>query len=118
MKRLHVINLEKMGGAEKIFLQFLHNATAGSDSILCISNKIGPEIASELGDTPVLFANRIINDRALKYPVFLRKSALLRKIERQRADLVIFGTLCPIWRVRYAIAKRFITIMAALGVSR
>ncbi|MBD8454807.1 glycosyltransferase [Serratia rubidaea] len=95
MKRLHVINLEKMGGAEKIFLQFLHNATAGSDSILCISNKIGPEIASELGDTPVLFANRIINDRALKYPVFLRKSALLRKIERQRADLVIFWDFVP-----------------------
>ncbi|AKG68949.1 lipopolysaccharide biosynthesis protein [Serratia fonticola] len=95
MKRLHVINLEKMGGAEKIFLQFLTNATSGSDSVLCISNKIGPEIARELGNTPLTFANRIIPNSKLKYPVFLRKAALLRKIERQRADLVIFWDFVP-----------------------
>ncbi|VTR18949.1 Uncharacterised protein [Serratia fonticola] len=95
MKRLHVINLEKMGGAEKIFLQFLTNATSGSDSVLCISNKIGPEIARELGNTPLTFANRIIPNSKLKYPVFLRKAALLRKIERQRARFGHFLGLRP-----------------------
>ncbi|MEL5361889.1 glycosyltransferase [Serratia ureilytica] len=95
MKRLHVINLEKMGGAEKIFLQFLANTTSGSDSILCISNKIGAEIAHELGDTPLTFANRIVSGSSLKYPVFMRKAALLRKIERQQANLVIFWDFVP-----------------------
>lgn len=95
MKRLHVINLEKMGGAEKIFLQFLANTTSGSDSILCISHKIGAEIARELGDTPLIFANRIVSGSPLKYPVFMRKAALLRKIERQQADLVIFWDFVP-----------------------
>lgn len=95
MKRLHVINLEKMGGAEKIFLQFLTNTTSGSDSVLCISNHIGPEIARELGKTPLIFANRIIPNSTLKYPVFMRKAALLRKIERQQADLVIFWDFVP-----------------------
>lgn len=95
MKRLHVINLDKMGGAEKIFLQFLTNSTSGRDSILCISNKVGAEIARELGDTPFLFANRIVQSRKLKYPVFMRKAALLRKIEQQRADLVIFWDFVP-----------------------
>lgn len=95
MKRLHVINLEKMGGAEKIFLQFLANTTSGSDNILCIGNKIGPEIARELGNTPLTFANRIFRSSTLKYPVFMRKAALLRQIEHQQADLVIFWDFVP-----------------------
>ncbi|MFI8417847.1 glycosyltransferase [Serratia sp. NPDC078593] len=95
MKRLHVINLGKMGGAEKIFLQFLHNTTSGSDSILCISNHIAPEIADGLGNTPVVFANRLTNSAPLKLPVFLRKLALLKKIEKQQADLVIFWDFVP-----------------------
>ena len=95
MKRLHVINLEKMGGAEKIFLQFLANTTSGSDSILCISNTIGPEIHRELGNTQWTFANRMFHSNTLKYPVFMRKAVLLRQIERQQADLVIFWDFVP-----------------------
>lgn len=95
MKRLHVINLEKMGGAEKIFLQFLANTTSGSDSILCISNKIGAEIAHELDSTPIIFANRIFCGSTLKYPVFMRKIAMLSQIERQQADLVVFWDFVP-----------------------
>ncbi|WP_457913939.1 glycosyltransferase [Candidatus Gillettellia adelgis] len=95
MKRLHIINLEKMGGAEKILLQFLAHTTSGSDSILCISNKIGSEITTFLGGTELTFANQIFQGNTLKYPVFMRSTVLLRKIERQQADCVIFWDVIP-----------------------
>ena len=46
MRKLHIINLEKMGGVERLFLQYIQDVTTNQDCIFCISNQIGPEIAN------------------------------------------------------------------------
>lgn len=95
MKRLHVINLEKMGGAEKVFLNLIKNHLDNDDIILCISNSIADEILQELQGSRVLFVNRMFNSIPLKYPSFIRKSILQLKIEQQRADAVLFWDFIP-----------------------
>ena len=37
MKKLHIINLGKMGGVERLFLQYINDTTDGSNQVLCIS---------------------------------------------------------------------------------
>ncbi|CAH5505907.1 glycosyltransferase [Serratia marcescens] len=96
MKKLHIINLGKMGGVERLFLQYINDTTDGSNQVLCISGDIGEEIRRQLpAHQPVTFANRLINALPLRCPQFLRKFLLKWKIERADADVVIVWDLVP-----------------------
>ncbi len=70
MRKLHIINLEKMGGVERLFLQYIQDVTTNQDCIFCISNQIGPEIAQHLTGRKVTFVNRILNNYPIKFPPF------------------------------------------------
>ncbi|MEJ5173840.1 lipopolysaccharide biosynthesis protein, partial [Erwinia sp. MYb416] len=39
MKKLHIINLEKMGGVERLFLQYINETTDGSNNVICIGSE-------------------------------------------------------------------------------
>ncbi|NKG32782.1 glycosyltransferase [Erwinia rhapontici] len=95
MKRVHVINLEKMGGAEKVFIEYMRSKTQGEDCILCISQHVADEISKELKSRDIVFVNRIFSGLSLKYPSFLRKRILPLKIARQQPDVVVFWDLVP-----------------------
>lgn len=95
MRKIHIINLEKMGGVERLFLQYIHDITASDDEIFCISNQMGPEIARHLTDKKVTFVNRILNNLPLKYPSFLRKYALQSKVWLAKANAIIVWDLVP-----------------------
>ncbi|EHM50065.1 glycosyltransferase family 4 protein [Yokenella regensburgei] len=95
MRKAHIINLEKMGGVERLFLQYIHDNTAKNDVIFCISNKIGPEIAQHLTNRNVVFVNRMLNAFTLKYPVFARKYALQTKLWLADPEAVIVWDLIP-----------------------
>lgn len=98
MKKLHVINLGKLGGAEKIFLEYLKNNKSGQDDILCISNHVGSEIEPDLRDHSITYANRVFNNFKIKYPAFLRKFFLQKKINSFAADKIIIWDLVPNFR--------------------
>jgi len=95
MRKLHIINLAKMGGVERLFLQYINDATSADDIIFCISNHIGPEIEQHLTGKKITFVNRIINSVTLKYPVFMRKFALQTKLWFAKPDAVIIWDLIP-----------------------
>lgn len=95
MRKLHIINLAKMGGVERLFLQYINDATSADDIIFCISNHIGPEIEQYLTGKKITFVNRIINSVTLKYPVFMRKFALQTKLWFAKPDAVIIWDLIP-----------------------
>lgn len=95
MRKIHIINLEKMGGVERLFLQYIHDTAASEDEIFCISNQIGPEIAQHLAQKKVTFVNRMLNNIPIKYPSFLRKYALQSKVWLAKADAVIVWDLVP-----------------------
>ncbi|MBW7981071.1 glycosyltransferase [Enterobacillus tribolii] len=97
MRKLHIINLEKMGGVERLFLQYIRHESAQNDAIFCISNQVGPEIAQYLTDKKITFVNRIFNALALKFPSFLRKYALQFKTWRARPDAIIVWDLVPVF---------------------
>ncbi len=100
MRKIHVINLEKMGGVERLFLQYIHDITAGQDRIFCISNNIGPEIAQHLKGRHITFVNRIINSCPVKFPPFLRKYALQTRTWLANADVIIVWDLVPVFAAR------------------
>ncbi|PHI28050.1 glycosyltransferase [Budvicia aquatica] len=93
MKTLHVINLGKLGGVERLFLEYINGENAKNDQILCIGDHIGEEIFSQLKNKNIRFANRICSTLKIKYPSFIRKYVLKRKIEQANADLVIVWDL-------------------------
>lgn len=98
MKTLHVINLGKLGGVERLFLEYINSEEAKDDEILCIGNLIGEEIFTQLKNKNINFANRLFSGFSgpkLKYPSFVRKYILKRKIEQANADLVIVWDLVP-----------------------
>lgn len=95
MKRVHVINLEKMGGAEKVFIEYIHSKKQGQDTILCISPHVADEISKELKGVEIVLVNRVFSAFTMKYPSFLRKSILPLKIARMRPEVVIFWDLVP-----------------------
>lgn len=95
MRKIHIINLEKMGGVERLFLQYIHDATATDDIIFCICNKIGPEIACHLRDKKIVFVNRILNKLPMKYPSFLRKYILQFRLWLTNAQAIIVWDLVP-----------------------
>ncbi|WBF45566.1 glycosyltransferase [Serratia rubidaea] len=95
MKKLHIINLEKMGGVERLFLQYINDTTDGSNAVICISNEIGAEIRQKMLQQKVTFANRLINALSFRCPQFLRKYLLKWKVERADADVIIVWDLIP-----------------------
>lgn len=95
MKKLHIINLGKMGGVERLFLQYINDTTDGSNEVICISSEVGEEIRRQMPDQKITFANRLINAFPLRCPQFLRKYLLSRKIEKANADVVIVWDLVP-----------------------
>ncbi|AGO57575.1 glycosyltransferase family 4 protein [Serratia plymuthica] len=95
MKKLHIINLGKMGGVERLFLQYINDTTDGSNEVICISGEVGEEIRRQMPDQKITFANRLINAFPLRCPQFLRKYLLKRKIEKANADIVIVWDLVP-----------------------
>lgn len=95
MKKLHVINLGKMGGVERLFLQYINDTTDGSNEVICISSEVGEEIRRQMPDQKVTFANRLVNALPLRCPQFLRKYLLKSKIEKANADVVIVWDLVP-----------------------
>ncbi|MGD8165260.1 glycosyltransferase [Pantoea sp. FN0307] len=95
MHKLHIINLEKMGGVERLFLQYIQDDSAQNDAIFCISNHIGPEIVKHLSNRKITFVNRIFNKVSIKYPAFLRKYALQLKLLLAQPDAIIVWDLVP-----------------------
>lgn len=93
MKKLHIINLGKMGGVETLFLQYIKENIG--DSIICIGNDIGEEIKRQMPKTKVLFASRIFNKFRFRWPQFLRKHLLQLKIKCVDADIIIVWDLVP-----------------------
>lgn len=96
MKKLHIINLEKMGGVERLFLQYINDDTDNTNEILCINSQVGSEIEKELAGKKITYANRILNAFSTRYPQFLRKFVLKRKIEKAKADIIIVWDLVPV----------------------
>lgn len=95
MKKLHIINLAKMGGVERLFLQYINETTDGSDAVICVSNDIGEEIKRQMPQQKVTFATRLCNKLTLRCPQFLRKHLLQWKIFRANADVIIVWDLIP-----------------------
>jgi len=95
MRKLHIINLAKMGGVERLFLQYINDVTSADDIIFCISNNIGPEIEQHLSGKKIIFVNRVINSVKVKYPVFMRKYALQTKLWFAKPDTTIIWDLIP-----------------------
>ena len=87
MKTLHVINLGKMGGVERLFLQYINDTTDGSNEVICISSEVGEEIRRQMPDQKVTFANRLVNALPLRCPQFLRKYLLKSNIKKANADV-------------------------------
>ena len=95
MKKLHIINLEKMGGVERLFLQYINETTDGSNSVICVSREVGAEIERQMPRQRVTFATRIFNSWSLRCPQFLRKYLLQWKIAQAKADVIIVWDLIP-----------------------
>lgn len=100
MRKIHIINLEKMGGVERLFLQYIHDESASNDEIFCISNKVGPEIAQHLTRRKITFVNRIINAWSIKFPPLLRKYALQLKVWLAKPDAIIVWDLVPVFAAK------------------
>lgn len=105
MKKLHIINLEKMGGVERLFLQYIHDDTENTNEILCINSQVGGEIEKKLAGKKITYANRILNAFSTRYPQFLRKFVLKRKIENVNADVIIVWDLVPVLSAKPARGK-------------
>lgn len=95
MKKLHIINLGKMGGVERLFLQYINETTDGSDHVICISSEVGAEIMRQMPHQKITFATRLFNAWSLRCPQFLRKYLLQWKIARVDADIIIVWDLIP-----------------------
>lgn len=83
MKKLHIINLGKMGGVERLFLQYINDTHDGSNQVICVSSEVGEEIRQQMPNQQVTFANRLFNSLPLRCPQFLRKYLLQRKSSAQ-----------------------------------
>ncbi|MEY1423566.1 glycosyltransferase [Morganella morganii] len=93
MKILHLINLQGFGGAERLFIEYLKNSSF-TNEVLCSSNQINENIISELKSYKIIYANRIGNT-SVKYPAFLRKHILSRKINRRNSDITLVWDFVP-----------------------
>ncbi|HEI9846766.1 TPA: glycosyltransferase [Morganella morganii] len=93
MKLLHLINLQGFGGTERLFIEYLKSSSFDNE-ILCTSNSINKNIKNETSKLNIKFAN-FIGSTKIKYPTFLRKIALARKIEKSKADITIVWDFIP-----------------------
>ncbi|EPL8092894.1 glycosyltransferase [Morganella morganii] len=93
MKILHLINLQGFGGAERLFIEYLKNSSF-TNEVLCSSNQINKNIISELKSYKIIYANRIGNT-SVKYPAFLRKHILSRKINQRNSDITLVWDFVP-----------------------
>ncbi|TPG57304.1 glycosyltransferase [Ewingella americana] len=105
MKKLHIINLEKMGGVERLFLQYVNEDIENTNEILCINSVVGSEIEKKLSGKKINYVNRIFNAFSTRYPQFLRKFVLKRKIEKANADVIIVWDLVPVLSAKPARGK-------------
>ncbi|MDJ0037554.1 glycosyltransferase [Pantoea allii] len=94
MKAIHLINLDKMGGAEKVFLQFISNSTC-ENIIFCISNDVDESIMQALSGHEISYVNRMCSFAKIKFPPFIRPFVLKYRIEREAADVLVVWDLIP-----------------------
>lgn len=94
MKAIHLINLDKMGGAEKVFLQFISNS-ACENIIFCISNDVDESILLALRGHKIYYVNRMFSFSKIKFPPFMRPLVLKYRIEKEKADFLIVWDLIP-----------------------
>ncbi|VFP88693.1 glycosyltransferase [Candidatus Erwinia haradaeae] len=92
MKKLHIINLEKIGGVERMFLQYINNIDHKNDTVICIGSKISKDISSNL-KTKIIFSNRLFNNLPLRCPQFIRKFWLQWKISKVSSEIIIIWDL-------------------------
>lgn len=95
MKKLHIINLGKMGGVERLFLQYINDFSDGKDDVICISNEIDEDIRRQMPQQKIVFANRLVNGLTLKAPQFLRKYLLQKRVEASDAQVIVVWDLVP-----------------------
>ncbi|HEJ9512759.1 MULTISPECIES: glycosyltransferase [Proteus] len=93
MKVLHVINLQGVGGTERVFIKYLKNSSFDNE-ILCTSNSVNKNIKHDLLKFNIRFAN-FIGGSKIKSLGFMRKYLLSRKIEKSKADVTIIWDLVP-----------------------
>lgn len=95
MKKLHIINLGKMGGVERLFLQYINDFSEGKDEVICISNDIDEEIRQQMPQQKITFASRLFNGLKLKAPQSLRKYLLQKRVEASDAQVIVVWDLVP-----------------------
>lgn len=95
MKKLHIINLGKMGGVERLFLQYINDFSEGKDEVICISNDIDEDIRQQMPQQKIIFASRLFNGLKLKAPQFLRKYLLQKRVEASDAQTIVVWDLVP-----------------------
>jgi len=95
MKKLHIINLGKMGGVERLFLQYINDFSEGKDEVICISNDIDEDIRQQMPQQKIIFASRLFNGLKLKAPQFLRKYLLQKRVEASDAQVIVVWDLVP-----------------------
>ncbi|WP_337237435.1 glycosyltransferase [Proteus faecis] len=93
MKILHLINLQGFGGAERLFIEYLKNSSFQNE-ILCTSNSLNKNLSQELKSFNIKYANKIASTK-IKYPSFLRKYVLTKKIEASKADVTLVWDFIP-----------------------
>lgn len=93
MKILHVINLQGFGGAERLFIEYIKNSSFDNE-ILCTSNYLNKNLTSELEGFKITYANKVAST-SIKYPTFLRKFILTKKIEKSKANKTIIWDFIP-----------------------
>lgn len=93
MKILHLINLQGFGGAERLFIEYLKNSSFQNE-ILCTSNSLNKNLIPELKNFNIKYANKIASTK-IKYPSFLRKYVLIKKIEASKADVTLVWDFVP-----------------------
>ncbi|VFP80159.1 glycosyltransferase family 4 protein [Candidatus Erwinia haradaeae] len=93
MKQLHVISLKKMGGLERLFIQHINTPSDDTHIIMCVNNKIGAEVKSQILKGQILFANRLFKFLPIRCPKILRKYWLSWKIWKISAESIIVWNL-------------------------
>ncbi|AWH88683.1 glycosyltransferase [Limnobaculum parvum] len=97
MKRLHIINLDGLAGTEKMLIQFINsNINDGDEDIIVnINNVLSDALTDHIDKKNVVFPYRVFQNKAYKYPSFMRKRLLRKLIEKEKADLIIVWDLIP-----------------------
>ena len=89
MKRVHLVNLTNIGGAEKILLNFLKFKESGTDIIINIGKKTDPEIVKSFPGLKILSSASLFDEGKIRAPKFMRENLLLRKIKKISPDRLI-----------------------------